>query len=75
MQTFWMVNGAKNRPGRFKHWTLESAEKEAKRLADLNPGRPYFICQCVGFAWTPEPKPSAVYTAPKAHVDTPAATE
>lgn len=60
-QTFWMVyrliGNTKNkaRVPRFRHPTLEAAEVEAKRLADLHPGVPFAILQNVGLAYSAPP--------------------
>jgi hypothetical protein len=44
-QRFWMVwNMARSAPT-VAHPTLESAEREAKRLARLNSGQRFYVCQ------------------------------
>lgn len=46
-QTFWMVwNPARNAPT-CKHESLDSAEREAKRLARINPDEQFFVLESV----------------------------
>lgn len=43
--TFWMVLG--NGVPTVRHQSQESAEREAERLADLNPGHSFFVLQAL----------------------------
>lgn len=58
---FWMVQGMgkRTRAARFRHPTVESAQKEAKRLSSENPGKPYFVMECIGCEYVPGPPPPA----------------
>lgn len=58
---FWMVqaSGKNTYRARKRHATFEIAETEAKRLSQLNPGKPFFIMESVGCEYTPGPPPSA----------------
>lgn len=46
------------KPPSFKHPTREQAESEARRLADLNPGIPYFVLGSISVSSAPN-RPTA----------------
>jgi hypothetical protein len=47
---YWVVWSPRSRrPPYFRHTSLDSAAAEAERLAALNPGRHFYVLQCVGF--------------------------
>ena len=52
---YYVFNSGRHAPS-YKHATLESAEKEAKRLAEKHCGESIEILMCVGIASTPKPK-------------------
>lgn len=43
---FWMVKG--RGPTTYQHDTLDSAKREAERLARMNPGETFTVLQAVG---------------------------
>jgi len=47
---FWMVWCPQGNPPKAKHYNLDSAVSEAKRLAAQNPGREFVVLQSVGVA-------------------------
>lgn len=47
MAKFWMVHGINQRPPACKHWTFESAEREAKRLSVAHPGVVFVVLEAV----------------------------
>ena len=42
---FWMVKG--NGPASFKHSTKEAAIKEAERLANVHPGKEFYVLEAI----------------------------
>ncbi|MCJ8518983.1 DNA-binding Xre family transcriptional regulator [Pseudorhizobium tarimense] len=44
---FWMVHGINQRPPAYKHWTFESAEREARRLSVAHPGVVFVVLEAV----------------------------
>ena len=46
-ETFWMVWNEGNRAPTVKHQSEEMAEKEAERLARVNPGQKFYVIQSV----------------------------
>lgn len=58
---FWMVWNPAGRPPSVKHFSRADADKEANRLAVLNPGQRFFVLKAVaGFVATDPPvKPIA----------------
>ena len=49
-EPFFMVYGYGQNPPTVIHDTLDKAEKEAKRLADLHPGIRFYVLATVGAA-------------------------
>lgn len=57
-KTFWLV--MRGCHAKKRHESLESATKEAERLAAANPGFPYYVLEAVDARYVPAPKkPSA----------------
>lgn len=55
---FWMVWSPEGRPPAYKHLNRADAVKEARRLAELAPGRAFFVLKAVGgFSGAVEVKP------------------
>lgn len=48
---FYMVYGGGENGAKVKHETHQKAETEAKRLAELNPGRVYAVLAAIGFVY------------------------
>ena len=43
-RSYWMVHGGdSNKPSSVIHYSHESAYEEAKRLAEINIGKPFFV--------------------------------
>lgn len=40
---FWMVYNPQGRGPTHKHWSRELADREATRLAKMNPGQDFFV--------------------------------
>lgn len=56
-ERFWLVwNPLGQRPPSFRHPTADSAVAEAGRLAELNPGQPFFVLGALGFASADAPR-------------------
>lgn len=56
-EPFWLVwNPQGQRPPSFRHPTADSAVAEAGRLAESNPGRPFFVLGAMGFASADAPR-------------------
>lgn len=45
---FWMVWSPQGRASVIKHWSRELADKEATRLATVNPEKDFFVLKAVG---------------------------
>lgn len=43
---FWLVKGRAG-PSSVEHPSVDSARAEAKRLARLHPGQPFYVCETV----------------------------
>lgn len=56
-KSFWMVQGSQKRAARCRHASFESALAEAERLANLNPGRTYWVLRSVSAVTVPNPLP------------------
>ena len=54
-ETFFMVYGEGQGAPSVRHDTFETAEREAKRLADRVPGVRFFVLSAVGYAKRVEP--------------------
>ena len=52
---FWMVWSPQGRAPTHKHWTKEEAEREARRLACISPGREFYVLKAVGGFQSSEP--------------------
>lgn len=47
-RSYWMVHGgAMNQPSTVMHFSQASAEFEAKRLAEVNVGKPFFVLEAL----------------------------
>lgn len=44
---FWMVWCVNGGVPRYMHWSKQDAEKEAKRLASISPGKTFAVLACV----------------------------
>lgn len=53
--TFWMVRAENNDFTRHRHPTRLAAEKEAERLAGLNPGIRFYVLESMGHAIRRDP--------------------
>ena len=51
---FWMVVGPLNSP-KVRHYSFNDANKEAQRLAKINPGSEYFVVRSVAGWKIPQP--------------------
>ena len=45
---FWMVWNPEGSQPRAKHYSRESADREAARLATIHPGQEFYVLKCVG---------------------------
>lgn len=52
---FWMVYSPQGHAPTYKHWSRESADTEAVRLAKMNPGRQFFVLKAMAGFEAEEP--------------------
>ena len=60
-QAFWMVYGIGQQEPRYKHPTLESAEREAQRLAKAHPGIRFVVLEAKSGFQVQEPVQRITY--------------